>query len=201
MTFSLLRTYSDENVFVPPPFFFYQFLLLFLSHLHPSLALIPALRWQPQAHLMHQLSGQDSSLAGGWKSEISHRLNILTWNLCWWWLPLPFSDPSVASLLERSPPTSAWLRSCCGLLSLSVSLSLSFNNSHSLTVPVFVQKTSGSPLPQNEILQTLAPFVSAIQQSSLSQQGKRFFFLKKKKRNGLIALISEIMIVQALFKR
>lgn len=33
--------------------------------LHLSLALIPALQWQPQAHLMHQLSGQDSSLAGG----------------------------------------------------------------------------------------------------------------------------------------
>lgn len=35
------------------------------------------------------------------RSEISHRLNILTWNLCWWWLPLPSSDPSVASSPKR----------------------------------------------------------------------------------------------------
>lgn len=37
---------------------------------------------------------------GCWKSEISHRLNILTWNLCWWWDPLPSSDPSVTSSPE-----------------------------------------------------------------------------------------------------
>lgn len=56
----------------------------------------------PKLHLMHQLSGQDSSLALGrleeWDISTPQHLD---WNLCWWWLPLPSSDPSVASLLKR----------------------------------------------------------------------------------------------------
>lgn len=39
---------------------------------------------------------------GCWKSEISHHLNILTLNFCWLLLLLPSSNPSVASLLERT---------------------------------------------------------------------------------------------------
>lgn len=74
------------------------------SHLHPS---IPRSLWlqlgcdspEPisciscQARI-HRWQG------GGWGSEISHRPDILTLNLCWWWLPLPSSNPSVGFSLE-----------------------------------------------------------------------------------------------------
>lgn len=152
---------------------FCQFLLrrlLFLPLLqppNPSLALIPALQWQPQAHLMHQLSGQDSSLAGrgGWKSEISHRLNILTWNLCWWWLQLPSSDPSVASSLERIV-LQHWRD--YDLAVVSHSDSLSFPRCPRLCSKDFWVTI----ISERDFADFLSPFVPVVQPSLLSRQDR-----------------------------
>lgn len=105
---------------------------------------------------MHQLSGQYSSLVGVRLEEcdisLPEHLGIYADDdsCC---PPAILLLPLLWSVY--SPPMSAWLWSYCGLLSFS---------HHSLTVPVFVQKTSGSQLSQKEILQTLSSLLAAFQQ-------------------------------------
>lgn len=111
-----------------------------------------------------------------WKSEISRCLNILTWNLCWWWLPLPSSDPSVASLPERTVSRdidtiriSLW--STVFLFSLALSHFLSSKD-------FWVTFISRGGLCRRIV----SPFV---RQSLLSQQSKRL----EAKSSRLITLI------------
>lgn len=135
----------------------------------PLPALIRALQWQPQAHLMHQLSGQDSSPAGRrlkkWDSSVPEHLDLefmlmMTPIALWHSFCRLFAG-------AYSPPTLARLWSCCGLLSFSYSATISLSHCHSFEV----KRLLGCNYLQEKISKTsVSSFVSTIQQSFLSHQ-------------------------------
>lgn len=156
---------ADGKVSVPPPCFLSIPPPLPVpfppSSLHPSLALIPALQWQPQAHLMHQLSGQDSSLVvvavvvRGEPREVRY---LTVWTS---WLGVYADDDSPCPLailllhFRRSVYSSdigmiRILLWSTVFLFLSPPLLLSLTLLHFLSVPTHLQKTSGSKLSQTK---------------------------------------------------